>query len=103
LTKAGCGAGALQTGHGSHWHGWSEHGSVVSTAQQAMVSNARSHAATHPNAESGVVTLSQRANNQTAQRGGRPCIVELYHNFLRASRETAVHARKNTEFRSELP
>jgi len=68
----GDGSGALHTGHGAHEHGWSEHGSVVSDAQQRASSPSRPHACTQPSAASGVSTLTHSASiHKTHRRNGR--------------------------------
>ena len=64
----GDGAGALHTGHGAHEHGWSEHGSVVSDAQQRTSSQTRPHACTQPSAVRGVDTLTHSASTHRTHR-----------------------------------
>jgi hypothetical protein len=72
FAHTGDGAGALHTGHGAHEHGWSEHGSVVSEAQQRPSSQTRPHACTQPSAASGVNTLTHSAStHRTHRRIGR--------------------------------
>jgi len=68
----GDGSGALHMGHGAHEQGWSEHGSVVSDAQQRTSSPSRPHACTQPSAASGINTLTHSAStHRTHRRNGR--------------------------------
>jgi len=72
FAHTGDGAGALHTGHGSHEQGWSEHGSVVSEAQQRTASQSRPHACRQPHAASGVSRLTHSASiHRTHRRNGR--------------------------------
>jgi len=72
FAHTGDGADALHTGHGSHEQGWSEHGSVVSEAQQRTSSQTRPHACRQPHAASGVSRLTHSASiHRTHRRIGR--------------------------------
>jgi hypothetical protein len=68
FAHTGDGSGALHTGHGAHEQGWSEHGRVVSDAQQRPSSQTRPHACTQPSAARGVDTLTHSASIHRTHR-----------------------------------